>query len=81
MASFATSSGKCWIDYSIRDGSVKRFVYKGRVLYDAFEGVERSHWKQLLASYAKRLGLHRPDGGMYPAWIMWLADAGLLELK
>lgn len=66
------------IDYSIADGRIRSFKFRGQVLFDERSGVEVSGWETRLVELVKECGLDQPSELGYHAFIYWMVDQGLI---
>lgn len=81
MASVISLDSNSSIDYSIKDGEPREFIYEGDLLYSRAEGVEGDGWRKKLVEYVERYGLNKesPQFGGKNAFIYWMDEQGLLD--
>jgi hypothetical protein len=78
MASVCTPD--CDVDYSIVDGRVRSFTYKGVEIYDE-DGGAHEGWKDHLVSFVLDYRLNKDDGRGLHAFVYRMIDEGLVSYE
>ena len=69
------------LDYNMWSGKPRYYKVLDEILLDEKEGIEKPEWKENLIEFAIDCGLNEQGQYGYKAWIIWLNEEGLLELK
>jgi len=80
MATVTTiSAPQTNIEYSILDGRIRSFEFKGRLLYDKASGMAVDGWKDSLVSFVKNTKLNVNRGIGLNAFVYNLIDEGFIK--